>query len=71
MKTTDEKLKREISKRWKLIIPIASESSMRAHAQIEYILQEAGLLATPRKRRKKTADETIDLLGGGPRHTKD
>lgn len=44
----NEKLKREISKRWYNV-----RNSPDAHAQLEYILQEAGLLAKPRGRKAK------------------
>ena len=47
----NEKLKREISKRW-------PDRSPEARAQLEYILQEAGLLAKPRKRRTQKPTET-------------
>jgi hypothetical protein len=43
-----EKLKREISQRWPNVLHDAV-----AHAQLEYILTEAGLLAKPRTRKPK------------------
>ena len=47
MDNNNEKLKREISKRW-------PDRSPEARAQLEYILQEAGLLAKPRRKRKNS-----------------
>jgi hypothetical protein len=44
------KLKREISKRWPLI---SRDADSKEFAQLEYILQEAGLLARPRRRLAK------------------
>ena len=44
------KLKREISKRWTLI---SRDVDSKEFAQLEYILQEAGLLARPRRRLAK------------------
>ena len=38
-------LRRKISRRWPLL-----SGDPKAHAQLEYILQEAGLLARPRRR---------------------
>jgi hypothetical protein len=40
------KLKQQITKRW-------NDQSVTARAQLEYILQEAGLLARPRRRLAK------------------
>jgi hypothetical protein len=55
MKTANEKLKHEISKRWPNVRSLADTT---AHAQLEYILQEAGLLTKPRKRKKKETGES-------------
>jgi hypothetical protein len=44
------KLKREISKRW---AAVSRDSDSKEFAQLEYILQEAGLLARPRRRLAK------------------
>jgi hypothetical protein len=38
-------LRRKISRRWPLL-----SGDPKAHAQLEYILEEAGLLARPRRR---------------------
>jgi hypothetical protein len=46
-----KKLKREIAKRWPLI-----RSDQNAYAQLEYILEEAGLLAKRRKTPNKTQE---------------
>jgi hypothetical protein len=51
------RLKREISKRWPLIGNIASKE----YAQLEYILQEAGLLARPRRRLAKIKRLEADI----------
>lgn len=52
-----EKLKREISQRWPNVLHDAV-----AHAQLEYILTEAGLLAKSRNRKLKANDEQKDLI---------
>jgi hypothetical protein len=44
------KLKREITKRWPTL---PTEIDGKEFAQLEYILQEAGLLARPRRRRAR------------------
>ena len=44
------KLKREISKRWPMV---PTDIDRKQFAQLEYILQEAGLLARPRRRLAK------------------
>lgn len=63
------KLKREITKRWGSV-----RTDATAHAQLEYILMEAGLLARPRKRRAKfDKAQTVFTHGtdAEPRHTLD
>jgi hypothetical protein len=54
--TTEEKaeLKRQITKRW-------FDPSVTARAQLEYILQEAGLLARPRRRLAKIKHLEADI----------
>jgi hypothetical protein len=55
--TEQEKLKREISARWPLV-----RSDAVAHAQLEYILNEAGLLAKSRNRQPKETNVKEDTL---------
>lgn len=55
--TEQEKLKREISARWPLV-----QSDAVAHAQLEYILSEAGLLAKSRNRKPKEINEQKDPI---------
>jgi hypothetical protein len=54
--TPEEKseLKRQITKRW-------FDPSITARAQLEYILQEAGLLARPRRRLAKIKHLEADI----------
>jgi hypothetical protein len=51
-------LKREISRRWPLI-----RANDQAYFQLEYILQEAGLLARPRPRRAKIENLEAAISG--------
>jgi hypothetical protein len=54
----EEALKRKITQRWNVIAgidrsPFPSGPKSAAFAQLEYIMQEAGLLARPRPRRAR------------------
>ena len=53
------KLKKEISKRW----PALAECRSKEFAQLEYILQEAGLLARPRRRLAKIENLEAAISG--------